>query len=179
MPNWSENRVSVTHENPAMVAKFVAACNEGGLFATFAPMPEELVNTVSPSPAPNTALIEKYGVDNWYDWSVKNWGTKWDAADGEMTLVDGGKRGVGVFLTAWSPPIEFFNAATDLGFSFDVVYVEVGMSFAGHYYDGYDSCFNFDFGNADWREDIEDEAVLKVLEELYNPDDYGVEIDNE
>ena len=26
-------------------------------------------------------LILKYGYDNWYDWSVFNWGTKWNAYD--------------------------------------------------------------------------------------------------
>ncbi len=51
--------------------------------------------------------------NNWYDWNVRNWGTKWDVAvrDGEeypdtelyeeSTTVLGYK-----FNTAWSPPIE-------------------------------------------------------------------------
>lgn len=25
-------------------------------------------------------LVKKYGTDNWYDWSLRNWGCKWDAS---------------------------------------------------------------------------------------------------
>lgn len=42
--------------------------------------------------------IRQYGSPTWYEWSVKNWGTKWNAYDcvsGEGTLI---------FSTAWSAP---------------------------------------------------------------------------
>ena len=45
-------------------------------------------------------LKEKYGVDNWYDWRIINWGTKWNAGDcsydEEMQSMK--------FDTAWSVP---------------------------------------------------------------------------
>lgn len=41
---------------------------------------------------------EKYGFDNWYDWRVANWGTKWNASD---TNYDGETIH---FDTAWSVP---------------------------------------------------------------------------
>lgn len=44
-------------------------------------------------------LIEKYGTDNWYDWAVNNWGTKWAGYDGDK-LTDN----VVIFNTAWSTP---------------------------------------------------------------------------
>lgn len=51
--------------------------------------------------------------DNWYDWNIRNWGTKWDIAkrDGEdyheTTLeTDEPKKLDYRFSTAWSPPIE-------------------------------------------------------------------------
>lgn len=41
----------------------------------------------------------KYGAMNWYEWSVKNWGTKWNACN---TVVNGSEM---TFDTAWSPAI--------------------------------------------------------------------------
>ena len=39
---------------------------------------------------------DKFGVDNWYDWSIENWGTKWNAYD--QSICDNEI----VFCTAWS-----------------------------------------------------------------------------
>lgn len=39
--------------------------------------------------------------DNWYDWSVENWGTKWDVNE---TFED--EDGYICFDTAWSTPVE-------------------------------------------------------------------------
>lgn len=48
---------------------------------------------------------EKYGKNNWYDWSIENWGTKWNAYDFEEFYdpFDLGELGV-IFNTAWSMP---------------------------------------------------------------------------
>jgi hypothetical protein len=54
--------------------------------------------------------------DNWYDWNVRNWGTKWDVAvhDGdkypETEITDENDVSIGYrFNTAWSPPIEVIS----------------------------------------------------------------------
>jgi len=44
--------------------------------------------------------LKKYGSDNWYDWAVKNWGTKWGAYD--ISKWEGQEL---KFFTAWSPPL--------------------------------------------------------------------------
>ena len=64
---------------------------------------------------PNHALGEPITFDgnNWYDWNVRNWGTKWDVAnhdgdeypDTEITSEGTGMIGYR-FNTAWSPPVE-------------------------------------------------------------------------
>lgn len=46
--------------------------------------------------------IKRYGERDWYDWSIKNWGTKWNAGD---TVV---YSDVIEFQTAWSTPIPVF-----------------------------------------------------------------------
>ena len=42
-------------------------------------------------------FIDKYKFDNWYDWSIHNWGTKWGCYDNEMD------DETYSFTTAWSP----------------------------------------------------------------------------
>ena len=86
MPNWCTNRVEVfdTEEN---IKKFKEYVSDGdSLFSLqkIKPMPEELAHTTSPSGEPNVDFINKYGVDNWYDWCTNNWGVKWDVGDVEL-----------------------------------------------------------------------------------------------
>lgn len=40
----------------------------------------------------------KYGENNWYDWSVKNWGTKWNTSNGKVDRMEK----TFTFDTAWS-----------------------------------------------------------------------------
>ncbi len=40
--------------------------------------------------------VEKYGFKTWYDWSIENWGTKWNSSDCE------GEGNSFEFITAWS-----------------------------------------------------------------------------
>ena len=46
--------------------------------------------------------IKRYGKRDWYEWSIENWGTKWNAG---ATVVD---SDVIEFQTAWSTPIPVF-----------------------------------------------------------------------
>lgn len=60
-------------------------------------------------------LKKEYGADNWYDWRIKNWGTKWDMYEfhgihsdyqtGEFTIQ---------FQTAWSAPHDFVEFISTL-----------------------------------------------------------------
>jgi hypothetical protein len=45
----------------------------------------------------------KYGADNWYDWNVHNWGTKWNAYEVTSERLDSDSLQY-VFYTAWSSP---------------------------------------------------------------------------
>ncbi len=53
--------------------------------------------------------IEEHGSKDWYDWSIKNWGTKWNAYSDNViddTTI--------VFDTAWSSPIPVFKALSKM-----------------------------------------------------------------
>jgi hypothetical protein len=54
------------------------------------------------------ANIERYGAPTWYEWSIKYWGTKWNACDAKVT--DNGDGSVHfTFDTAWSFPFPIFR----------------------------------------------------------------------
>lgn len=56
----------------------------------------------------------KHSSDGWYDWNVRNWGTKWDACNPEMTNDDPTTGSVAYrFDTAWSPAVGAFEAMVE------------------------------------------------------------------
>ena len=152
MPNWCMNQFTVKHEDEEMLNMFVEAVNNGNLFQTFIPMPEEY----------------KEG-DRWYGWSVSNWGTKWDISNGAIAEFVDKNTAKGFFDTAWSPPIEAFNKLTDMGFELDVLYDEEGMAFIGVFNSVYgEQTYEYNFEDPEWRVGIDNDAVLEILEERYD-----------
>jgi hypothetical protein len=93
-------------------------------FNTVVPMPEHLKNTKAPSDD---------GSENWYDWSVTNWGTKWGACDPVIDYRVGGKVAMYSFDTAWSPPVDWYEKVIEAypDLDFDLEWEEGGMGFAG------------------------------------------------
>ena len=57
----------------------------------------------------STEAREKSHGRNWYDWSIENWGTKWNALDFEDT----GNNNIISFQTAWSFPFPVILAIKD------------------------------------------------------------------
>lgn len=58
--------------------------------------------------AMNMEFHRKIGYYNWYDWSISNWGTKWDACHSSLI----GETDTSLsytFDTAWDTPMVFFN----------------------------------------------------------------------
>ena len=56
--------------------------------------------------AKHDEFILKYGYDNWYDWCVFHWGTKWNAYDvTEWSINENGDNSSATiyYETAWSP----------------------------------------------------------------------------
>lgn len=55
---------------------------------------------------------ETYGHTSWYDWSIENWGTKWNSYNFQMVSESEGRLEF-LFDTAWSTPVPIFKALAD------------------------------------------------------------------
>lgn len=165
MPNWCDNTLEVSHEDPKMITRLKEAFIAGRLCDEFIPIPAELRETTAPNRDEAKvveSLIEKYGAADWYDFCVNNWGTKWDVG-GEYCYIDGDDKSVSMsFESAWSPPTGLYVKLEELGFNVRAMYYEPGMAFAGIYEDAYDETFNLE-GTAD---EVEAE-IPKELDEAF------------
>lgn len=158
MPNWCNNNLVLEHDDPAQLIRAKAALDRGEFLQEFIPVPQELRDTISgfhgdpdeqaKLEAQTKSNIEKYGVGNWYDFCVNEWGTKWDCGeDGNTDISPDGKTLHTGFDTAWAPPIAAYEKLEEQGFRVRAMYHEPGMNFAGIWEDGYDDCYQ-DWGNS-------------------------------
>ena len=138
MPNHCENTLNITGpaEDIRAFAAFAHREKEPLEINNFIPMPEELRNTESPNRDIESAkrLMEAHGVDNWYDWAVNNWGTKWGAYETQMMEVTDTRMEY-IFLTAWGPfHDEVLRVMSERFPSLKLAldYEEQGMAFQGH-----------------------------------------------
>lgn len=143
MPNWCENyfEFRVPTSNSKAFTDFADAFNstqrpERGLLNLLYPMPAHQPDVNKPNPFFATGGIGRdeesiFGKNNWYDWSIQNWGTKWDLDLSSISYkVDGDYVYFrGYALSAWSPPVQaFWNS----GVEFSLYFVETGMNFFGY-----------------------------------------------
>ena len=142
MPNWCWNHLEV-HGDEKQLHEFVEKSttnierdDEFSFNGTYS-MPKTLRITAGT----HLSFIEKikkyinirlYGYDNWYNWSIANWGTKWDACESNICHNDIYYFAVS-FDTAWSPPIAWIdNIMQDFpDLCFTLEYEEPGMCFGG------------------------------------------------
>jgi len=143
MPNWCNNTLTLTHEDPTMILRAKEALDRGEFLNEFIPVPKDLQITsgflgdgdeqkeLERKTAEN---VEKYGYGNWYDYCVGEWGTKWDVGgDGQTDIHPDGKMLHTTFDSAWAPPVNAYGKLTELGFTVGAMYYEGGMAYAGIY----------------------------------------------
>jgi hypothetical protein len=147
MPNWCSNNFTVSHEDPEMIKKFVDALNAHELFQTFIPLSS----------------------GEWdYNTALEEWGTKWDATVGDVDIEEGGKSCCGWFDTAWGPGIRAYEKLSELGFEVDITFHEPGMCFAGRFTSPDEEYYvEYDFEDENWRDKIDDEQVMYLLDSEY------------
>ena len=137
MPNWCNNTITLTGPKEKITAIYNKAKEDNALLQQLKPMPTELEGTTSPAPKEGEPQPLVDGFDNWYDWRVENWGTKWDVDMDGLELSDDGTTINGWFDSAWSPPIhayEYFLTENE-DCSISSLYYEGGMDFAGKWED--------------------------------------------
>ena len=133
MPNWCNNTLSLTGPKEKITAIYNKAKKDDALLQQLKPMPEALEGTTSPAPKEGKVQPLVDGFDNWYDWRVQNWGSKWDVDADNLELSDDGTTISGWFDSAWAPPIhayEYFLTDNE-DCSIKSYYYEGGMDFAG------------------------------------------------
>jgi hypothetical protein len=152
MPNWCNNGVTITHSDPAKISALADAMAAGKFLNHIIPVPQSLMDTLAGSygdderqkllEAQTADNIAKYGYSNWYDFCVSRWGTKWDVdCSGTIEIADDGHTIHASFDSAWSPPINVYEAMVEQGYEVIGHYYEPGMCFVGKWDNGYDECY--------------------------------------
>ena len=180
MPNYCNNTITLIGPKDKITALDNKAKKEDALLQQLKPMPEALDGTTSPAPAEGTPQPLVDGFDNWYDWRVENWGTKWDVDMDGLELTNGGTTINGWFDSAWAPPIhayEYFLKDNE-DCSLSSYYYEGGCDFAGHWEDYADAEVTPSEFTADEMEDPQ-MGLIYNLNEQFNFSESVREYENE
>jgi hypothetical protein len=130
MPNWCENEVWITGNADELQELFTEASKTPTDFDDSKEV-KFLMNNLVPMP-------EGYIDDSrWYDWSIENWGTKWDLSqqydDTRVYYTEGDSEGGLNYQTAWAPNRDFWQKVSERfpSLRIDLRYLEEGMCFMG------------------------------------------------
>ena len=136
MPNWTDVRVAITHDDATKIKELHEIFSNESPFQRIKPMPEHIYRGDL-----SYDDREKYGKDNWYDWSIDNWGTKWDIDEAYPQLEDDNTLFV-MLQTAWAPPTGVFDELVAQGFNVHAQYLDEGWCYIGEYIDGSDETWS-------------------------------------
>ena len=177
MPNWCDNQITITGPNSVIdkIEKIVKEEKDGnGLLNFFHPMPKELKDTTSPSSSADKPQPMVDGFDNWYDWRVENWSTKWDVNEfygvDRQPLNDSLDESTisFAFSSAWAPPINAYEKFLENNSNCFIraYYYEGGCDFMGLWEDGIDDCYApSDYKSTD---DFWQDGVGSTLDDTFN-----------
>jgi len=197
MPNWCENNVIISHDNPEMIQKLVTAWNEGKFFGTIYPEPDYSVTPVKktfPEIAAKYAKTEEeialayqptIKPDNWWDWRVQHWGTKWEIEtvyEGKPYDLEANENTISFYCsTAWSPPCGIYQKLVEQGYDVSATYYEGGMGFCGYWENDLEECYDIQ-NDVQWvrnniPQNIDDQYGISDSIKEYKMDDLLTEIE--
>lgn len=147
MPNWCSNFLSVT--GPAdKVYALHDRISKDSFFNSIIPIPDDKI-------------------DDWYNWNIGNWGTKWDADPNYIDIEENSNNEAILqigFESAWAPPVPIAERLTEQGFNVELHYHEPGMGFVGLYTSANgDECY--EYGSMSSKE-IQDQ-IPAVIDEFW------------
>ncbi|MBT09455.1 MAG: hypothetical protein CMQ27_09015 [Gammaproteobacteria bacterium] len=179
MPNWCNNSITIKGPKAKIEALYQEIKGKNKMLDILRPMPQELRETTSPTPEKGSANYKGPqprvdGYDNWYDWAVNNWGTKWDVDVDNLELnqqVAGSDEAEinGWFDSAWAPPLHALDYYIEKNpdVSIRCMYYEGGCDFMGEWEDGADDCLApSDYKSSDLLE-AERHTLLGQLDEQF------------
>ena len=179
MPNWCDNQITITGPNSVIdkIEKIVKAEDtheNTGLLNFFHPMPKQLEGTTSPSSSADKPQPMVEGFDNWYDWRVENWSTKWEVCEfygmDRQPLNDSLDESTisFAFSSAWAPPINAYEKFLENNSNCFIraYYYEGGCDFMGLWEDGIDDCYApSDYKSTD---DFWQDGIGSTLDDVFN-----------
>ena len=114
MPNWVRNKLFIhgPTDRVKQCTLDIASDNEHISFEKIFPRPKDIG-------------------DGWYDWSIENWGTKWNGDIYDIKINEG--ELIVNFASAWSPPTHWLQKVARIfpDLHFELTYMETGIWFAG------------------------------------------------
>lgn len=162
MPNWCDNTVYITHDDPKKIQVLVDAWKENKFFGTIHPEPDYTKVKVKPTFPQITGNDDPVSVESaWWDWRVQNWGTKWEITTDEAYIDIQENEIKASFATAWSPPTGIFDKLVEDGYGVNALYYEGGCCFCGQYVDGSDETYDISGKWLDVKNNIPDNIDLE------------------
>lgn len=156
MPNNTDVRVYIDHTSKSRIDDMENIFSNDYPFNMIIPMPDDIFRG-------NLTMEQRTASNgrNWYDWSVANWGTKWDAYNVNVQRLSDTSLYV-TMETAWSPPIPIFEKLVELGFDVSAYYLDEGHMYIGQFECGQDFYF-----------DVNEETPYNLI------DEFGIEFNEE
>lgn len=139
MPNWCYNTASLYNEDKTKIDALEAELQKEDA---------QPLNHLCPNPS-----------GEWeYEWSVNNWGTKWDITPSDWERTDDNTI-VMHFDSAWSPPTSIYQFLENEGWSVRALYHEPGMGFVGKFEDGFDDYYEYDISDRESVENLPEDLI--------------------